>query len=218
MQQKMIDKKEKESYLKLIKQLEEENEELYRHNVQLTRRLQEKKPEKELLGGFDKAFDKLGLQAPPFSCARKLLNALTEKITMLILEEKINQNRRLKLEKTIELLNERNKSLFQEIKKIKEEHLEEQNDLMHMANEAQRENRILKTKCRELQHQVDEVEEDLQTTEEETLRMEVKFRKEQKIMRRNSEILQNTARLKILQLEQRLKGPFEEKRQRRNSR
>ena len=84
MQQKMIDKKEKESYLKLIKQLEEENEELYRHNVQLTRRLQEKKPEKELLGGFDKAFEQLGLQAPPFSCARRLLNALTEKITMVI--------------------------------------------------------------------------------------------------------------------------------------
>lgn len=86
---------------------------------------------------------------------------------------------------------------MQEITKIKEEHLEEQNDLMHLANEAQRENRILKTKCRELQHQVDEVEEDLQTTEEETLRMEVKFRKEQKILRRNSEILQNTARLKV---------------------
>ena len=89
------------------------------------------------------------------------------------------------------------KSLVDEIAKIKEDHLEEQNDLMQIANEAQRENKILKTKCHELQHQVDEVEEDLQTTEEETLRMEFKFRREQKTLRRNSEILQKTARLKV---------------------
>lgn len=89
------------------------------------------------------------------------------------------------------------KSLVDKIAKIKEDHLEEQNDLMQIANEAQRENKILKTKCHELQHQVDEVEEDLQTTEEETLRMEFKFRREQKTLRRNSEILQKTARLKV---------------------
>jgi hypothetical protein len=87
--------------------------------------------------------------------------------------------------------------LVDEIAEIKEERLEEQNELMQIASDAQRENKILKTKCCELQHQVDEVEEDLQTTEEETLRMEFKFRREQKTLRRNSEILQKTARLKV---------------------
>ena len=87
--------------------------------------------------------------------------------------------------------------MVDEIAEIKEERLVEQNDLMQIAADAQRENKILKTKCRELQHQVDEVEEDLQTTEEETLRMEFKFRREQKTLRRNSEILQKTARLKV---------------------
>ena len=83
--QKMIGKTEEklESYLKLIKQLEDENEELYRHNVQLTRRLQEKRPEKELIAGFERSFEKMGLSAPPFSCAKRLLNALTEKIAMV---------------------------------------------------------------------------------------------------------------------------------------
>lgn len=202
----------------MIKKLEDENEELYRHNVQLTRRLQENRSENELVAGFEMTFEKLGLHAPPFSNAKRLLSALTEKISTLILEEKINENRRQKLEKTIMLLNEKNKSLVDEIAEIKEERLEEQNELMQIASEAQRENKILKTKCCELQHQVDEVEEDLQTTEEETLRMEFKFRREQKTLRRNSEILQKTARLKILQLENRLKTPFVEKYQRRNSR
>ena len=79
----MTDKKEKEDFLKLIKLLEDENEELYRHNVQLTRRLQEKRSDKELVAGFKITFEKLGLHAPPFFCAKRLLSTLTEKISMV---------------------------------------------------------------------------------------------------------------------------------------
>lgn len=81
MHQKMTDKIEKETFLNLIKKLDDENEELYRHNVQLTRRLQEKRSENELVAGFEMTFEKLGLHAPPFSNAKRLLSALTEKIS-----------------------------------------------------------------------------------------------------------------------------------------
>jgi len=77
----MIDKKEKDTFLKLLKQLEDENEELYRHNVQLSRRLQEKQSDNELVAGFVMTFEKLGLHAPPFVSAKRLLSALTEKIS-----------------------------------------------------------------------------------------------------------------------------------------
>ena len=108
-------------------------------------------------------------------------------------------------------------SMERALSNIKEEHLEEANDLVKFANDRDRENRQLKLKCNELEKQLLELEDDLQSTEgrrtlatidyiispiilDNNLRLEVGLISERKVFRRNSQIIENTARLKIFRV------------------